>query len=95
MEPPQAVQQLVVLSHPSAQSFCSSIAQRWQNRAARNHQICDLRDLYREGFDPVLKAAEQPALFYPIVLVFFCDGLFWAHFCLTAALRRYRLRPRH
>ena len=60
MEPPQAVQQLVVLAHPSAQSFCSSIAQRWQDRAARNHQICDLRDLYREGFDPVLKAAEQP-----------------------------------
>lgn len=27
----------------------------------------------------VLKAAEQPALFYLIVLFFFCDGLIWAH----------------
>ncbi|MGO7673772.1 hypothetical protein [Rhizobium ruizarguesonis] len=42
----------------------------------------------------VLKAAEQPALFYLIILFFFCDGLIWAHLCLTAALRRFRLRPR-
>ncbi|WP_245485686.1 hypothetical protein [Rhizobium leguminosarum] len=42
----------------------------------------------------VLKAAEQPALFYLIVLFFFCNGLIWAHLCLTAALRRFRLRPR-
>ncbi|MBV1691924.1 NAD(P)H-dependent oxidoreductase [Novosphingobium sp. G106] len=60
MEPPQAVKQLVVLAHPSAQSFCSSIARRWQERAERNHQICELRDLYRDGFDPVLRATEQP-----------------------------------
>ncbi|MGR9537859.1 hypothetical protein [Rhizobium leguminosarum] len=42
----------------------------------------------------VLKAAEQPALFYLIVAFFFCDGLIWAHLCLTAAFRRFRLMSR-
>ncbi|MGR9231920.1 hypothetical protein ACU8OP_14325 [Rhizobium leguminosarum] len=42
----------------------------------------------------VLKAAEQPALFYLIVLFFYCDGLIWAHLCLTAAFRRFRLMSR-
>lgn len=42
----------------------------------------------------VLKAAEQPALFYLIVVFFFCDGLIWAHLCLTAAFRRFRLMSR-
>ncbi|MGB8286978.1 hypothetical protein [Rhizobium ruizarguesonis] len=42
----------------------------------------------------VLKAGEQPALFYLIVLFFFCDGLIWAHLCLTAAFRRFRLMSR-
>lgn len=42
----------------------------------------------------VLKAAEHPALFYPVVLFFFCDGLIWAHLCLTAAFRRFRLMSR-
>lgn len=42
----------------------------------------------------VLKAAEQPALFYLFVLFFFCNGLIWAHLCLTAAFRRFRLMSR-
>ena len=29
-------------------------------RVLKHHQRCGLRDLYREGFDPVLKATEQP-----------------------------------
>ncbi|MGO6895421.1 hypothetical protein ACCT15_16310 [Rhizobium ruizarguesonis] len=42
----------------------------------------------------VLKAAEQPALFFLFVLFFFCNGLIWAHLCLTAAFRRFRLMSR-
>src|SRR3546814_2061771 len=37
---------------------CSS--DLWQERVRHHHQDCDLRDLYRDNFDPVLKANEQP-----------------------------------
>ena len=60
MTVPDRVIQLVVLSHPDADSFCAQIAKRWQQRVIGNHQICDLRDLYADGFDPVLKINEQP-----------------------------------
>jgi len=59
MVPPPVVHRLV-LAHPDANSFCAAIARRWQDRARRNHQTCELRDLYRDGFDPVLRANEQP-----------------------------------
>lgn len=54
------VRQLVVLAHPAESSFCAEVARRWQDRARKHHQTCDLRDLYRDGFDPVLRANEQP-----------------------------------
>lgn len=54
------VRQLVVLAHPAEDSFCAEVARRWQGRARKHHQTCDLRDLYRDGFDPVLRANEQP-----------------------------------
>jgi len=57
---PQPVRHLVVLSHPDQDSFCGAIAHHWQKRARHHRQTCDLRDLYSEGFDPVLKASEQP-----------------------------------
>lgn len=60
MDPPSPVRQLVVLAHPANGSFCAEIARRWLGRARKHHQVCDLRDLYRDGFDPVLKANEQP-----------------------------------
>jgi len=60
MVSPPPVRQLVVLAHPEPGSFCASIARRWQERARRNRQTCELRDLYAEGFDPVLRAGEQP-----------------------------------
>lgn len=60
MTVPDRVVQLVVLSHPDTRSFCAQIAKRWQQRVIGNHQICGLRDLYADGFDPVLKINEQP-----------------------------------
>lgn len=60
MNSPPPVKHLVVLTHPDPGSFCASVALRWQQRARANHQTCDLRDLYADGFDPVLKATEQP-----------------------------------
>ncbi|WP_336975274.1 NAD(P)H-dependent oxidoreductase [Sphingobium aromaticiconvertens] len=60
MGSPLPVHHLVVLSHPQPDSFCGAIARCWQERAQHHHQSCDLRDLYRENFDPVLRANEQP-----------------------------------
>jgi len=57
---PPAVDHMVVLTHPSARSFCRSVARRWQARARRHNQVCEVRDLYHDRFDPVLKANEQP-----------------------------------
>lgn len=60
MDTPPPARHLVVLSHPDPDSFCGAIARAWQERARHHRQTCDLRDLYRENFDPVLKAHEQP-----------------------------------
>lgn len=60
MASPSPVDHLVVLSHPDPRSFCAAVARRWQARARKHHQACDLRDLYGDGFDPILKASEQP-----------------------------------
>jgi NAD(P)H dehydrogenase (quinone) len=58
--PPPPVTQLVVLAHPDADSFCGAVARRWSDRARGHGQLCDLRDLYADGFDPVLRSTEQP-----------------------------------
>lgn len=60
MDSPPPVHHLVVIAHPDPDSFCGAIARRWQERVRHHHQDCDLRDLYRDNFDPVLKANEQP-----------------------------------
>jgi NAD(P)H dehydrogenase (quinone) len=60
MNPPPAVRQLVVLAHPDQNSFCADVARRWLSRARAHHQSCEIRDLYQDGFDPVLRANEQP-----------------------------------
>jgi NAD(P)H dehydrogenase (quinone) len=68
MASPPPVDQMIVLAHPSPDSFCMSVARRWQARARKHHQACELRDLYGEGFDPILKDTEQPgkAAFAPL-----------------------------
>jgi NAD(P)H dehydrogenase (quinone) len=50
----------VILAHPDADSFNASAARTWCEAVeAQGHQAV-LRDLYRLGFDPVLKSNEQP-----------------------------------
>lgn len=60
MVTPPPAKHLVVLAHPDRDSFCASIARTWLARAGKHHQDAVLRDLYADGFDPVLKANEQP-----------------------------------
>jgi NAD(P)H dehydrogenase (quinone) len=60
MVSPPPVHHLLVLAHPDPDSFCASVAAAWKERAEHHHQICTIRDLYRDDFDPVLKAHEQP-----------------------------------
>ncbi len=60
MTSPPVVKHLVVLAHPDPNSFCASIARCWAEEAASHSQEFSILDLYREGFDPVLKKTEQP-----------------------------------
>jgi len=57
---PPAVEQQIILTHPDPESFCASVAKCWIERVSSHHQNCTLRDLYAEGFDPVLKINERP-----------------------------------
>lgn len=57
---PPAVEQQIILAHPDPESFCASVAKCWLERASSYHQTCTLRDLYAEGFDPILKINERP-----------------------------------
>jgi NAD(P)H dehydrogenase (quinone) len=38
MASPPPVDHLVVLTHPDLNSFCASVASRWQQRALKHHQ---------------------------------------------------------
>ena len=50
----------VIMAHPDADSFNAAAARTWCEtvEALGHHAV--LRDLYRLGFDPVLKSNEQP-----------------------------------
>jgi len=50
---------LVVLGHPSPNSFNAAIAGRYVETVHANYQEAVLRDLYALGFDPLLKEAER------------------------------------
>ena len=52
---------LVVLGHPGPNSLNSAIADRYVDSVRATHQGAVLRDLYRIGFDPLLKEAERAA----------------------------------
>lgn len=52
---------VVVLCHPEEQSFNASVAREYCATIEENGHEVVLRDLYRMGFDPVLKASERPA----------------------------------
>ncbi|WP_156405463.1 NAD(P)H-dependent oxidoreductase [Sphingomonas sp. Root710] len=54
------VRHAVILAHPDAHSFNAAIAQTYCDTVRDQGQEFVLRDLYRMGFDPVLREEEQP-----------------------------------
>jgi NAD(P)H dehydrogenase (quinone) len=50
----------VILAHPDSDSFNSAAASAYCDAVRDQGQEAVLRDLYRLGFDPVLKSKEQP-----------------------------------
>lgn len=51
---------LLVLAHPRRTSLCGQVADAFAEAAlAKGHQI-ELADLIQEGFDPVLREADEP-----------------------------------
>jgi NAD(P)H dehydrogenase (quinone) len=50
----------VILAHPDEDSFNAAVAKAWCEAARASGHDAELRDLYRLGFDPVLKPSEQP-----------------------------------
>jgi len=47
--------------NPKTNSFSMAIARRYEETADRLGQQVVVRDLYRLGFDPILKASEEPS----------------------------------
>ncbi len=52
---------LIVLGHPSPDSFNAALARCYMETVRSNHQDAILRDLYALGFDPLLKESERSA----------------------------------
>ncbi len=50
----------VILAHPDEDSFNAAVARTWCEAASACGHEANLRDLYRQGFNPVLKPSEQP-----------------------------------
>ena len=55
-----AVRHLLILGHPSADSFTHAVAGRYVEVVRSNYQEAEVRDLYAIGFDPLLKDIERP-----------------------------------
>ncbi|MCI4592477.1 NAD(P)H-dependent oxidoreductase [Sphingobium sp. BYY-5] len=56
----RAPKHAVIVCHPAEDSFTMSVARRYRESVeALRHDVV-VRDLYRLGFDPVLKADERP-----------------------------------
>lgn len=55
-----AIRHCVIAAHPEPDSFTLAVAHRYCAAVAQQGQQAVLRDLYRMGFDPVLKADERP-----------------------------------
>jgi NAD(P)H dehydrogenase (quinone) len=53
---------VVIVAHPNPKSVSCQIAHAYARAAAALEQETLIRDLYREGFDPCLKAEETPGL---------------------------------
>jgi NAD(P)H dehydrogenase (quinone) len=59
MTDPTQPKHAVIVCHPDEASFTTSVAKTYCAAVAANGQTAVLRDLYRIGFDPVLKSAER------------------------------------
>lgn len=57
---PAHIEHLVVVGHPSPDSFNHAVARAYADGVQRCGQSVVQRDLYAEGFDPLLKACERP-----------------------------------
>ena len=55
----QRAKHVVIACHPESESFTLSVARAYCEAVATRGQEAILRDLYRMGFDPVLKARER------------------------------------
>lgn len=54
-----SVRHAIVVCHPEESSFTLSLARRYSETVEAHGHEAVLRDLYRLGFDPVLRAAER------------------------------------
>jgi len=55
----QTIKHAIIVCHPLKKSFAMAVAERYaQTVGAHGHEVV-IRDLYRTGFDPVLKARER------------------------------------
>ena len=50
---------LIILGHPSPDSFNAAVANRYTETVRASNQEADVRDLYALGFDPLLTEAER------------------------------------
>jgi NAD(P)H dehydrogenase (quinone) len=56
----QTPRHAVILCHPDANSFNAAVARRYCDAVSAIGHVAVLRDLYRSGFDPVLRSNERP-----------------------------------
>ena len=54
-----AIKHAIIACHPEEDSFVMSMARRYAETVENRRQQVVLRDLYRMGFDPVLRASER------------------------------------
>lgn len=52
---------VVILCHPDPQSFNAAIARTYCEAVHARYRGCTIRDLYSLGFDPLMRASEQPS----------------------------------
>ena len=52
---------LLVLCHPRADSFTAAIADTFAKHAISAGHEVECADLYREGFDPVMRENDEPS----------------------------------
>ncbi|MFW2851347.1 NAD(P)H-dependent oxidoreductase [Sphingomonas sp. TX0543] len=57
---PADLHHLVVLAHPAEASFNHAVAAAYADAVRECGQSVTIRDLYRTGFDPLLRAEERP-----------------------------------